>query len=290
VVSVGAAALLAAALALAPLARAGEAATAQAGEIAAAIGTYNQFATTPLPVLTGDQMKELLKGKVVKIRRGRGQPPPGLPAGERPERIFALAVVDLPRRDLWIAALDPHFTALDAIHDHRLERRDDGSAVWYQYFALPWPLTDRHWMLELRKNPALADTTGGAIWEQSWKLLPDGLPRALEVVAAGKVRDITLEQAKKAVYTPVNEGEWVAVTLSPTRTLLAYFLSTSVGGNIPDTFVADFAHATIEKVYKTILDHAINDVASHYVEGHEPLFGGDGKPIPFIGGLSDAGH
>jgi hypothetical protein len=277
--ALGLAVVLGVALHASPARAGGDSSGQLATEVASAFGLYNRYSATQLPTLTSEQFKDLLKGKVVKIRRGHTTPPPGLPAGERAERVYGMMIFEQPRANVWIAAMDPHYVTLSILKELRLASDSDGGCVWYQHLKLPWPISDRHWTIALGRTPALTDSTGGVVWEQRWRLADNGLQLGLEAVTAGRVPGLTLEVAQKSVYTPVNEGSWTAFTLSEDRTLLVYYVSSSVGGSISDDIVADFATATLDKLFKVLTERGAT-IASHYIEGHEPLFGGDGKPIP----------
>ncbi len=215
-----------------------------------AITAFNAHAAFKLPELTPQQEAQLAAGEVVKmLERG---------SREGAWRATGMLLTDQPRAAIWLACQDPHFSFVDRATEKQLARDGDRS-TWYAY---------------------LAAATHGMAWEHAWRLNPDGAAMVRPLVAAGEVGALTLEQLDEAVYTPVNNGAWVVISLSGGQTLLVYHAATEVGGRIPERLVAEYTLGGMEKLLRRVEARAIDGIQAHYTGDHEPLVGGDGAPIP----------
>jgi hypothetical protein len=249
--------------------------------VAASIEAYNELAAEPLPQLGSEDIEELLAGEVIKIRRKGARAED--PDGDRHERVVGYILIDRPRDLVWLAALDPSFLATDLITELRLETDEQGTAIWYQYISLPWPITDRHWVVRLWKSIELATRTDQFIWEQNWDLADDGPQVAREIVGAHRLPELDLDKIEKAIYLPVNHGNWTLFALTEDTTLLAYRVSTVVGGSIPESWVASFAVAQLDRLLKGVARHA-DDVLQTWDPEKHPIYGGDGRRMRGIEG------
>jgi hypothetical protein len=236
-----------------------------------ALAAYSRAAAFALPALSDEDLRRLDDGKVVRVRDHGG---PGAP-----QRVLGLLVVPMPREHLWLSALDPHFAAAPEITEVRLTPPGTWPNQWYQYLDLPRPFTDRHWVVDVWNHRPLALATGGRSWEHAWRLAMDGPTLARQAPSAGRVPGVDGPRAQGAIYTPVNHGAWLAITLLDGRTLLGYHVTSVVGGSIPDRLVADWSLSTLGRVLRGVVDRAAKVVA-HYRGAHEPICGGDGQPIP----------
>jgi hypothetical protein len=241
--------------------------------IPAAIEYYNERVADPLPALTSGQIEELLAGGVARIRRR-----PDRALEDPPERVTGYRLIRHPRDQVWIAALDPSFQATDLLSEARLQHFDDGSSLWHQYLSLPWPVTDRQWVIRVGQRRDLAEQTQGLVWEQYWQLADDGERIAAESLAAGNLPEITPETAKDAIYVPANEGSWVMFRIEDDVTLVAYRIVARVGGNIPDSWIATFGMAQLGRVLDEVARHA-GEIPDRYDPDVQPFVGGDGKVI-----------
>lgn len=245
--------------------------------IGAAVEVYNEHASDPLPFLSSRQVDDLLSGRVVRIRRRDVDGP----EDRRAERVTGYALYELPRRRVWLAALDPAFRATDLLTEVRLRRDGDGGSLWYQHVDLPWPIADRHWVIELEKGLEVAERTEGFVWEQRWRLAADGPAIARRTLAEGRAAGLDERAMDEAVYLPLNLGSWTLFALTDELTLLAYRVSTVVGGNIPDGWIATFAMAQLEGLLRGVGRHAL-EVESSYDPAVEPIHGGDGRLLPAL--------
>lgn len=243
--------------------------------VTASLEVYNELAEDPLPFLTSQQVDALLAGEVVRNRRRRT---PGEDAESTPERVTGYIVIHQPRTHVWLASLDPAFQASPMLTEARLEMDDVGGSRWYQHVDLPWPLTDRHWVIDLGKRIDLTASTQGLIWEQHWRLAPDGPAIAERTVADGRAPGLTPESIRDAIYLPANEGAWILFAITEDVTFLVYRVATVVGGGIPDSWIATFAMAQLEGLLRKVATHS-EEAWKFYDPERTPMFGGDGRII-----------
>lgn len=239
-----------------------------------ALEVYNERASDPLPFLGADQIDDLVRGEVVRVRRRDPR------AGEdAPERVTGYVLLERPRLAVWLSALDPSFPENSMLTEVRLEHDDRGGSSWYQHIDLPWPLTDRHWVITLEKDVELARSTEGFVWAHGWRLADDGPRRGCEAVAAGRAGDLTVEDFDEAIYLPANEGAWIMFALDTDLTLLAYRVETIVGGGIPDTWIATFAMAQLTGLLREVDENAATSIQTYDPEAHA-AYDGFGEFIP----------
>jgi len=241
--------------------------------IPAAINYYNERTDDPLPVLTTDQTEDLLEGKVVRIRR---RPPRDVE--NPPERVTGYRIVPLPRDQVWVAALDPDFQATELLTEHLLSQDDNGVSVWHQYLSLPWPITDRQWVIEVGIHAELATESGDLLWELTWALKQTGEDIARASIAAGNMGEITPEVAKDAIYVPANEGSWIMFKLEDDITLVGYRIIARVGGSVPDSWIATVGMAQLAQVLNAVARHA-DTIPATYDPSVHPVRGGNGQPV-----------
>ena len=241
--------------------------------IPAAINYYNERTDDPLPVLTTDQTEDLLEGKVVRIRR---RPARGIE--DPPERVTGYRIVALPRDKVWVAALDPDFQATELLTEHLLSQDETGLSVWHQYLSLPWPISDRQWVIQVGIRRDLAAETGDLVWELTWDLEEAGEEFARASIAAGHMGEITPEIAEDAIYVPANEGSWVMFKLEDDITLIGYRIITRVGGSIPDSWITTFGMAQLAQVLNAVASHAA-EISGIYDPTVHSIRGGDGQQI-----------
>jgi hypothetical protein len=242
--------------------------------VPAAIEYFNERSDDPLPSLTSEQIEALLDGDVVRFRRR-----PDRNLEDPPERVTGYVLVPQPRAQVWIAALDPDFQASDMVSEKRLGRDESGWSLWHHYISLPWPVTDRQWVIRVRPRVELAEGTGGLVWEQMWELADGGEDIARASIAAGNLEGVTLETAKDAIYVPANEGSWVMFELEKGLTLVGYRVVARVGGSIPDSWIATFGMAQLTNVLEEVARYA-SEIPGSYDPDVHPILGGDGKPLP----------
>jgi hypothetical protein len=144
---------------------------------------------------------------------------------------------------------------------------------------LPWPVQNRHWVIDVAPSPDVAEATGGRAWEQPWSLVGNGEALAYEATAAGRVEGITLDEAREARYLDANTGAWAMFELAPDLTLLTYQLTVVLGGLIPEGLASRFAMRELESLCQAV-ERNTDLVPEHYDVKHDPVAGGDGRPIP----------
>lgn len=248
------------------------ASAASAEVLQSAVAEFNRGAVLPLPGLSAPQLDQLSRGEPVALLM------PG--ASESVWRSVGLIVAPVPMRDLWVSCQDPHFSNIERVTELRLagSARTD-RASWYGHIDLPTPISDRHWVVNVWNNHALAQQSGGRMWEHPWRVDPDGAARIRPYVERGEVGTLTLAQLDGSIYTPVNEGAWVVIALSDDESLLSYHSATDLGGIIPGRLVGQFNMSSMRTLLLRVVARA-DEVSSHYRGGHAPLFGGDGQLIP----------
>jgi hypothetical protein len=269
-------ALLLAALAAAPTrANAPGLGGIEARDVREALGLYNRLSAEGVPLLRPDQVEALLQGEVVKVRE--------IPNGpDQPQRVVGYVLYDLPRPQVWIASTDPHAGYSGGIlQEDRIVNDDAGTSVWYQHLKLPWPVQNRHWLIRIKKDRDLATRSDARIWQMAWNLDEKGESFIPDFIRAEHIRNTTLEEAQKAIYTPVNHGGWILITMPENCTLLMYHVTSVVGGSIPDSFVSEWAMLTLDDLLKKVGEFS-RTMPQHYVEGHDAVRGADGVTIPYF--------
>lgn len=239
--------------------------------LASSLTEYNEGARFPLPALSEGQLRRLSSGKVVRIRDQISK------AGG-PQRITGLLVCDATRDDLWVAFRDPHLTSLPELTEVRISEDGTWPTNWYQYFHMPGPFGDRHWVIAVDDNIPLAKQSDGRLWEHFWGLQPGGPELARHVVAKGQIPGVDSSMADKAIYPPANDGAWLLISLGQGRTLLGYTVRASIGGNIPDRMVASYSMLTLARLLRRVEDRA-SVAAEHYDAEHPRIRGGGGEPL-----------
>ena len=71
----------------------------------------------------------------------------------------------------WIAILDDqHDKLVSGLTEEQLPGTNQDHKYLYQRLALPWPFSDRQWVIDLSNNRTLWEKSHGAIWERTWSL------------------------------------------------------------------------------------------------------------------------
>lgn len=236
---------------------------------------YNERSELQLPQLDSEQLTRLERGEVVHLLRR--EPRPG-PSEESDDRLVALRLIPQRMQDVWLAALDPDLPVASIYHDFRLWHDDAGNSRWCVLLDLPWPLADRYWTVDLSKSTDLAEASSGMLWEHRWELSDRGSDIAIDAARTGAFGEITPERLREAVYTPVNRGGVLTADLGEHGTLLLYHLSTVIGGFIPDALVNAISRREVERFLEQAAERSAG-MHDHYDADHEPVFGGDGRPI-----------
>lgn len=241
-------------------------------EIQAAVAEFNQAAVFELPSLSPAQLNQLATGQVVSMLTRKST--------SDVWRAVGVMVANASQRAVWLSCQDPHYSNVDRVTEFRLaggSRTDRAS--WYGHLDLPVPVYDRHWVVNVWNNHDLARQTGGRMWEHPWRVDADGLERIRPHVVAGAVTGLTEDMLDESIYTPVNDGAWVAIMLSEKQTLLAYHGATDIGGVLPGKLIAQFTASGMQALLERVAARARSEVPQHYRGAHTPVFGGDGELI-----------
>ena len=240
-------------------------------QLAETLAQFNAEAINPLPELSAGDRKRLLSSGVLKLMVHQ-------PDGTL--RVVGFILSDQPQKGMWLSTQDHHFSGGDAIEAPVYLEPNRSS--WYALLDLPRPFKDRHWVIEIWDNLELARSSGGRFWEHPWRLNPDGVSVARPMVARGEVEGLDLEAFDNALYTPVNHGALVFIQLPDSHSLMAYDVTSVIGGNIPDRLVAEFVRAGMERSLRRVETRAREVIPTHYRDGHEPVLGADGAPVPYF--------
>lgn len=258
------------ALAVAPSAYAAEAPDPASHPVNRSLTTYNTHAAFRVPLLDGEQLTDLDQGEVVRIIERDSDP-------EKPARALAYRLSDHPMSALWVAALDPHLTVDPDLTERALAEKD-GRELWYGYYELPYPISDRYWVIESWNNLGLAKATGNRAWEHAWELVPHRLGEARVAVASGRVPGIDAESMNGAVFTPDNHGAWAFVDVGDKR-LILYHATSTIGGSIPDWIALRLVHSRLDALLDRIDARCDGLVQEHYTAEHPHLQAGDRSPL-----------
>lgn len=253
-----------------------------AARIRALVAQQDTVSAYPLPELDDEHMEDLLKGEIVRFQEkwtlDKGKDENGEEEERERHRVLAFALFPYPRDRVWVAAIDPHFLGNDRLSEARLS--STGSTdIWYQLMDPPWPVKNRHWVIRVDKPAEVSEKTHGDVWEQSWNLVDDGPRIAMEATAAGRVPDVPLERAQKSRYLEENVGSWTIFRVSDNLTLIGYQLTIVMGGWVPERLTRTFAMGALEDLMKSV-DKAAATIMEHYDSAHEPIWGGNGRPVP----------
>ncbi len=237
------------------------ASAATPADVQGALKTLNQHAVYPLAALSEADLSKLTAGKVVKIRETA--------AADEPQRAIGMILTPHSRDAVWVAARTEE-GSYASMSNLVLPHPGEGER-WYQHMNVPFPFTDRHWVIDVWDNASLAD---GPCWEHPWRLAPDGYDAARAAVVAGKVDSLSKKEFDGALKVPVNNGAWVACQVGG-ETLLVFHAQSVVGGSVPDRLVVDFTMMTLGKLMRGVEGRAAT--ARTWYRGD--VDGGDGVPI-----------
>ena len=240
-----------------------------ASEITTAIQQCNRSAYFSVPELKPAQEKTLKEGKVVTIIERKT---------DKAGRAIGMILINTDIKTLWAAYRDAlHFQLQESTTEYLLSVIKPDTQIWYGYLDLPWPLADRHWIIKTWNNYKLATKTNNACWEHPWQLMKEE-ENNVEAKLAGKKIPSNVKPAE-AIYTPVNEGAFLLVTIAPKKTLLVYHASTVVGGNVPSNLLPNFIASTFKGMLMDMRNRAEKLILGHYKAPHKAINGGDRKPI-----------
>lgn len=180
--------------------------------------------------------------------------------------------VEAPPEAIWIAILDDAHNGLsDRITEHQLSSPNGSKKRLYQHLSLPYPLSDRHWILEIQSDSELHRASQGRVWRRAWRLDPQG-EGALERLSA---REKAL--VKKGVWTPENKGEWLILPDS-NHCWVLYRGQFDIGGRIPAFVSKTVGNQSTLDLFNE-LQRLASEVPTHYTSSHTPIMGPSGQAI-----------
>ena len=186
--------------------------------------------------------------------------------------MIGVAYVPHPVQQVWIGVLDDkHASLVSGLTERQLPGTTPSLKVLYQALDLPFPFSDRHWVLEISSNPELLQRTGA--WERTWSLDPRATGALVDVPSGVRL------DPGEAVWTPENDGGWLLVPMGDSGTLVVYQARTDIGGMIPDDLVTRYAIARLDEMMAQTTALA-ERAPRHYVGPHEPIHGPDAIPLP----------
>lgn len=191
--------------------------------------------------------------------------------------VLAMKIVEAPRLLVWLAMiadsneLDGRFTR--AV----LSDVPGGSKVRYQHLNLPWPFSDRHWVIQVENYVDIAKASEGRIWERRWQLHARGRELIDAAYADGDIVGLTPQVLDHSIYLPTNRGSWTVLDLAQNRTLVAAFVDMRLGGLIPDGLVRGYIKRELRDGF-TLLDKVIERAHTN-ADGPRRYYDGWGHPI-----------
>ena len=135
-----------------------------------------------------------------------------------------------------------------------------------------YPLSDRHWIIEIQTDRSLYQVSQKRIWRRGWDLDPRG-ESALGALSADDKTKI-----RTGVWTPANEGEWLVIP-SGEHCVVIYRGRFDIGGNIPDSIAQAVGNQGALDLFNQLQDLA-SEMPSHYKEGHPPILAPTGQNLP----------
>jgi hypothetical protein len=183
---------------------------------------------------------------------------------EGADRVIGLIWTEVPRDQLWVAIQDDDNWdgVVEGLTEQVLPGSNSGRKFLYQRIDLPWPFSDRQWLIEIVNNSALFDASRSRLMERTW--MPNGR-RDCELI-----RD-------NAVWVDVNDGGWLLAEAAG-GTLMIYNARTVVGGAVPDGIATRYAYYTLDKLLRQMVERG-RAAADHYNEHHQTLYRPDGSAI-----------
>ena len=191
--------------------------------------------------------------------------------------VLAMKIVEAPRLLVWLALVVDSEELDGRLTRAVLSEGPAGSKLRYQHINLPWPVKDRHWVIQVENNVDLAQTSDGQIWERQWRLHPRGRQLIDSAYTDGTIVGITRRSLDNSIYLPTNRGSWTVFDLGKNRTLVAAFVDFTLGGLIPDGLVRTYTKRELRDGF-ALLDDLI-ERAHENLDGPARIHDGLGLPI-----------
>ncbi len=237
---------------------------------------YNEDTEYPLLHLDADQLQELGRRKVVILTKKL--PLPGREEEDLKYRSMAYRIVDHPIDAVWLAAMAPDLSEGGSVTEVELYKGDHGERRLFGRIALPWPIADRQWVIDVAVDTMAAHRTAGQIWMAYWNLTEDGRELGRATMADGNVPGYEEDDFEKAVYLPANTGAWTLMALDDEHTLLGYQVTLIMGGWIPEALGLRFGRGQLKKLLHTVAADVPTQVRE-YDPGRYVIPDGFGRPM-----------
>jgi hypothetical protein len=217
--------------------------------VAGAVSAGARFPLTPRP----SDLATVAAGGVARRRL----------ADPQGDRAMGVGWSPYSQAALWVGIIDDqHFTLVKGLREQQLPGTTLTRKLLFQHLDLPWPLSDRQWVIELRNNEPLWRSTGGAAWERYWTLADAAL---------------AIDPNPEGVWLPACEGAWLLVDTHP-GTLVVYQARTEIGGIVSPDVATTWALTTVESLMKAALGRA-SAIPGHYGATHAPIAAPDGRAL-----------
>ena len=191
--------------------------------------------------------------------------------------LLGIQLVDAPRLLVWLSLLGGSGQSDDRVITAMLSRGPGNAYSRYQYVNLPWPIRDRHWVIFCEKNLALAEATGGVIWEHRWSLHENGEQLLQTAFDDGRIPRIDDRTLNRSVYLPANRGTWGLIDLGDNQTLIVAFYDADLGGRLPGGLVRSFTIRQLRKYLETTREQT--DYVLQFYDENDLVHDGYGTPI-----------
>ena len=239
--------------------------------IASGLAAYSYSAN--LPELSESRLARLADGETVVFVAGSDQQGDDIDS----LGLVGLRIVEVPKLLVWLSLFDGQHEPHPRYTRATLERGTDGSWVRYQHVNLPWPLRDRHWVIDASKNRQLAADSDGTIWEHRWHLHDSGRSLALEAHEDGLVDRLKRRQMERSVYLPENRGAWTLLELDADKTLIVGHVHVDLGGLLPAGLVRRYSRSQLEAGLDALAETSFT--AHSRYDADPMLYDGHGEPV-----------
>ncbi|MEQ1508237.1 MAG: hypothetical protein ABMB14_38760 [Myxococcota bacterium] len=196
---------------------------------------------------------------------------------DTPDGAFAVGAVWVaaPIEDLWVVLQDAMHDAASPGPSRLTQRRltagvgPEQTKQVYMHLDLPYPLTDRQWVVVVSTNAPLYQATGGQVWQRRW-VLGDPASAGPPGSATGPDPDAT--------WLPDTRGAWTLLE-SHGGTVVQFSVRTVLGGLVPSSIAQGWAVSTVRGALERVAARATS-LPGHYDAAHEVVYAPDGAPIP----------
>ncbi len=238
------------------------------------LADYAPHATLPLPELTPAELEELANGEAIIRLNGTADDDDEVSA----MGIVGVRLLEAPRLLLWLSVLGGNDERDWRLTPATLARGERGAYVRYQHIDLPWPVRDRHWVIQCEKNLALAAASNDRAWEHYWSLHDEGPELLYAAHAAGGIPRLSRDDLDDSIFLPANRGAWGLIDAGEQHTLVVAFLDAHLGGAFPDRLVRGFTKRRLRAGFERLADMATRVHESY--DGTPAIHDGQGAAIP----------